>query len=111
MTEIQKKKQVTEIKIYANYRSPGYGLCQSKCTYVQRWFSPSLKNFVLSSFQVGIRSARREGLKKTANHPHFVDKGLTPLPYPHCPKLIIFTLRNFLSTFADPTPPLPLIHK
>ena len=30
-----------------------------------------------------------------------------PPPYPHRPKLIIFTLRNFLSTFADPPPPRP----
>ena len=29
-----------------------------------------------------------------------------PCPYPHRPKLIILTLRNFLSTYAHP--PLPL---
>ena len=33
-----------------------------------------------------------------------MDKRLTPPPYPHRPKLIIFTLRNFLSTFGDPRP-------
>ena len=40
----------------------------------------------------------REGLKKNkANYPHFVDNRLTPPPpYPHQPKLIIFTLRNFI---------------
>ena len=46
-------------------------------------------------------------LKKIATYLHFVDKRLTPLPpYPRRTKLIIFTLRNLLSTFANPTPTL-----
>ena len=44
--------------------------------------------------------------KNTANYPHFVDKRPTPPPYPHRPKLIIFTLRNFLTHIWGP--PLPL---
>ena len=49
--------------------------------------------------------------KKTANHPHFVDKRLVPPPYPRRPKLIIFKLRNFLFTLKDPPCPYPLFIK
>ena len=38
-----------------NYTFPDYkyGLRHSKCTYVQSWFSPSLKDFLPKSLQVG----------------------------------------------------------
>ena len=39
----------------------------------------------------------RAVLKKILNYPQLVDKRITSPPYPHPPKVIIFTLRIFYS--------------
>ena len=52
------------------------------------------------------------GKKKLANYQHSVDKRLIPPPpYPHWPKLIIFTLRVFLIHISCPPPALIYFYK
>ena len=72
------------------------------------WYNAFLCSLFRNDGSLGCSIPNTKGrVTKKANYPHFVDKRLTPPPYPHCPKLIIFTIRNFFIHIRGP-PTLPL---
>ena len=93
-----------EIPIHLKWKTQPLEDCAYFKTILHiKLFQP--KTIVYVTMVVKNHPGLREGFqKKTANYPYFVDKRLSPPPYPHRPKLIIFTLRNFFIHIRDPPP-------